>query len=129
MKKLIKTAELRNVLGAYEKEKVSYSGMVEMLNEFANLNLEDDFNDKIQEIHRLQFKIQELNQQIVKMKVDRIAEMKTSKMLFSMILSDSHTHREKNKIAKLSNDVLNLNIEKIENDIYSGLKIPEKLPF
>ena len=129
MKKLIKTDELRNVLDAHEKEKVSYSKMVEMLNKFANLNLEDDFNDKIQEIHRLQSEIQELNQQIVKMKVDRIAEMKTSKMLFSMILSDGHTHREKNRIAELSNNVLDLNIENIENEIYYELKIPEDFPF
>jgi plasmid rolling circle replication initiator protein Rep len=38
--KLIKTADLRDVLDSYNREEISYSRMVELLNEIANKRLE-----------------------------------------------------------------------------------------
>ena len=65
----------------------------------------------------------------VKLKIDLVAEMKMAKMMFEMVLADGHTHRAKEWIAKLSNHVLDLNINKAEQSIIKKMDYDDGLPF
>ena len=64
-----------------------------------------------------------------KLKIDLVAEMKMAKMLFEMVLSGGHTHREKEMIARMSNNILDLNIDKAEQLIAKGINTDDTLPF
>ena len=65
----------------------------------------------------------------VKLKIDLVAEMKMAKMLFEMVLSGGHTHREKEMLARMSNNILDLNIDKAEQLIAKGINTDDTLPF
>ena len=65
----------------------------------------------------------------VKLKIDLVAEMKMAKMLFEMVLSGGHTHREKEMLARMSNHILDLNIDKAEQLIANGINTDDTLPF
>ena len=64
-----------------------------------------------------------------KLKIDLVAEMKMAKMLFEMVLSGGHTHREKEMLARMSNHILDLNIDKAEQLIAKGINTDDTLPF
>ena len=64
-----------------------------------------------------------------KLKIDLVAEIKKEKMLFEMVLSGGHTHREKEMLARMSNNILDLNIDKAEQLIANGINTDDTLPF
>lgn len=55
---LLKTAEVRHAIDSYERDEISYSKMVEYLNEYANSNLDKHVNPK--KYPSLELKRQEL---------------------------------------------------------------------
>lgn len=91
--------------------------------------LEKDRNTLLDERNRLKEQLQEKHNQLIQMKIDIIAEMKMTKMMFEMVLSDGHTHRAKEWIAKLSNNVLDLNINKAKESVMKKLDYDDGLPF
>ena len=91
--------------------------------------LEKDRNSLLDERNRLKEQLQEKHNQLIQMKIDIIAEMKMAKMMFEMVLADGHTHRAKEWIAKLSNHVLDLNINKAEQSIIRKMDYDDGLPF
>ena len=91
--------------------------------------LEKKHRDLIRENNSLTEKINEQTNLIMQLRIDLVAEMKMAKMMFEMVLSDGHTHRAKESIAKLSNHVLDLNINKAEQSIIRKMDYDDGLPF
>ena len=91
--------------------------------------LENKYRDLIRENNSLTEKINEQTDLIMRLRIDLVAEMKMAKMMFEMVLADGHTHRAKAWIAKLSNHVLDLNINKAEQSIVRKTVYDDGLPF
>lgn len=91
--------------------------------------LEKKYRDLIEEKYSLTEKINEQTNLMMQLRIDLVAEMKMAKMMFEMVLADGHTHRAKEWIAKLSNHVLDLNINKAEKSIIRKMDYDDGLPF
>jgi hypothetical protein len=91
--------------------------------------LENKYKNSIREKDSLTEKINEQTILIMQLRIDLVAEMKMAKMMFEMVLADGHTHRAKEWIAKLSNHVLDLNINKSEQSIIRKMDYDNGLPF
>ena len=91
--------------------------------------LEDKYRDSIRENNSLTEKIKEQTNLMMQLRIDLVAEMKMAKMLFEMVLSGGHTHREKEMLARMSNNILDLNIDKAEQLIAKGINTDDTLPF
>lgn len=91
--------------------------------------LEKDRDFLLDERNRLKEQLQQKNDELIKMKIDIIAEMKMAKMMFQMVLSDGHTHKAKEWIAKLSNNVLDININKAKESVMKKINNDDELPF
>ena len=92
-------------------------------------DLESKYRDLMRDNNSLNEKIQEKTNLLMQLRIDLVAEMKMAKMMFEMVLSDGHTHRAKEWIAKLSNHVLDLNINKAEQAIMKKIDYDNGLPF
>lgn len=91
--------------------------------------LENKYRDSIRENNSLSEKIKEQTTLMMQLRIDLVAEMKMAKMMFEMVLADGHTHKAKEWIAKLSNHVLDLNINKAEQSIIRKMDYDDGLPF
>ena len=91
--------------------------------------LENKYRDSIRENGTLTEKIKEQANLMMQLRIDLVAEMKMAKMMFEIVLSDGHTHRMKEWIAKLTNHVLDLNINKAEKSIIRKIDYDDGLPF
>lgn len=91
--------------------------------------LENKYRDSIRENDSLREKIEEQTTLMMQLRIDLVAEMKMAKMMFEMVLADGPTHRAKEWIAKLSNHVLDLNINKAEQSIIRKMDYDNGLPF
>ena len=91
--------------------------------------LENKYRDSIRENDSLSDKLKEQTTLIMQLRIDLVAEMKMAKMMFEIVLSDGHTHRAKEWIAKLSNHVLDLNINKAEQSIIRKMGYDDETPF
>ena len=91
--------------------------------------LENKYRDSIRENGTLTEKIKEQATLMMQLRIDLVAEMKMAKMMFEIVLSDGHTHRMKEWIAKLTNHVLDLNINKAEQSIVRKTVYDDGLPF
>lgn len=91
--------------------------------------LENKYRDSIRENNSLTEKIKEQTNFIMQLRIDLVAEMKMAKMMFEMVLTDGNTHRAKEWIAKLSNHVLDLNINKAEQSIIRKMDYDDGTPF
>ena len=91
--------------------------------------LENKYRYSIRENNSLSEKIKEQTTLMMQLRIDLVAEMKMAKMMFEMVLADGHTHRAKEWIAKLSNHVLDLNINKAEQSIIKKMDYDDGLPF
>lgn len=91
--------------------------------------LENKYRDSIRENNSLSEKIKEQTTLMMQLRIDLVAEMKMAKMMFEMVLADGYTHKAKEWIAKLSNHVLDLNINKAEQSIIRKMDYDDGLPF
>jgi len=89
--------------------------------------LQEERNSILMERNKLAEQLSKKNNQLIQNKIDIIAEMKMAKMMFEIMLSGGHTHRAKEYIARLSNNVLDINIQKAEETIINKLDV--NMPF
>lgn len=88
---------------------------------------EDSHRDLIRENYELNNKIDKLEDDITKEKINNIAELKMLKMILKMVQNDGFTHRQKNRVVEQSYKILDTNINEMESDLV--MKVDKNLPF
>jgi hypothetical protein len=85
----------------------------------------NDINKILNQKFDLETQNKRLYELIFSLKIENIAELKASRILFKMV-SKGYTHRQKNDIAAYANIVLNNDIQEKISQIKTGIKLSEE---